>query len=395
MIVYYSIENFKSINNEQKISFLSRKVKSKIKPFKNGILPVVSIYGPNGGGKSSILESISYIAEFIKAKNDVIFLGQSISILSFLKNKWGEKNKDSKWKFGFLSEEDLYYEYEIWLNDKGISFEKLSKKESLNNKNELEVIFERNNEKVIVSEKIKKIKIILNNIPGTLLSYLSSTLNDKDLFNVYNEFNKIIIFKSNLFSPIVFDPLSRPFYTFNIDVLNEQKSKILKILSDLDINIKGISILNQLNGKIIIIKKNGPNGEFEIPFELESDGTKKIIQLLVYIVQNIDKGSFFCVDEIDSQLHTKLLGYIIEMFNSEFNKKSQIIFTSHDIHTLSNEYFRKDEIYFAALNELCYTDVICLAEFGNAVREKTSISSKYLKGEFGYDPYIKKCEGWE
>ena len=83
--------------------------------------------------------------------------------------------------------------------------------------------------------------------------------------------------------------------------------------------------------------------------------------------------------------------FLIKTFNSEFNKKSQIIFTSYDIPTLSNEYFRKDQIYFATINQLYYIDVVCLANFGDAMREKSSISSKYLNGEFGYDHYIKKC----
>lgn len=70
-----------------------------------------------------------------------------------------------------------------------------------------------------------------------------------------------------------------------------------------------------------------------------------------YFFVGIKNGWIFVIDELDSRLHTKLLGYIIDLFHSKENRRSQIIFTSHDMNTLDSKYLRKDEVYFVALNE--------------------------------------------
>jgi hypothetical protein len=42
------------------------------------------------------------------------------------------------------------------------------------------------------------------------------------------------------------------------------------------------------------------------------------------------------------------------------NKGAQLIFSSHDMPTLSSSIFRKDEIYFAAINDSKFTSIISL-----------------------------------
>ena len=101
----------------------------------------------------------------------------------------------------------------------------------------------------------------------------------------------------------------------------------------------------------------------------------------------------FFIDDLDANIHTKILKYIVLMFkNSKTN--SQLIYSSHDMTTLNQDVFRKDEVYFAALNESYFSDVICLNEFGTDVRGDCSFSKKYLDGKIGYDPYIDYGMKW-
>lgn len=59
MLLTYSVKNFKSIKNKSTIDFQSKSIKEhKEHLINNDILPIISIYGPNGGGKSCIIESI-------------------------------------------------------------------------------------------------------------------------------------------------------------------------------------------------------------------------------------------------------------------------------------------------------------------------------------------------
>ncbi|MDE6289262.1 MAG: ATP-binding protein, partial [Ureaplasma sp.] len=178
-----------------------------------------------------------------------------------------------------------------------------------------------------------------------------------------------------------------------INNIERNKDTLLDIFKDININIIDMFFeRNSINNLVnISLKKNGDFNEFIIPFSQESSGTKKIIQILSLLLDFMHDESIIFIDELDSQLHTMLLGYIIEMFYSKFNKKSQIVFTSHDMGTLSTKYFRKDQIYFAALNELNFTNLVCLNDFGSSIRESSSFSKIYLSGKIGYDPYIRKC----
>jgi hypothetical protein len=55
---------------------------------------------------------------------------------------------------------------------------------------------------------------------------------------------------------------------------------------------------------------------------------------------------------------------------------------------LSSSIFRKDEIYFAAINDSKFTSIISLWEFGSDVREANNFAKTYLDGKLGYDPYV-------
>ncbi|MDE5651791.1 MAG: ATP-binding protein, partial [Ureaplasma sp.] len=231
---------------------------------------------------------------------------------------------------------------------------------------------------------------------GSILSYLANlNINQKDIQNLINEIKKIKAFSSPL--NIEEDIVKYDFFGQKIKkVINnieKNKEALLDIFKDLNINIVDMKFeRNSINDLVnIFLVKNGDFSEFTIPFNQESSGTKKIIQILSILLDYMHDDSILFIDELDSQLHTKLLGYIIEMFYSKFNKKSQIVFTSHDMGTLSTTYFRKDQIYFAALNELNFTDLVCLNEFGSSIRESSSFSKIYLDGKIGYDPYIRKC----
>lgn len=56
------------------------------------------------------------------------------------------------------------------------------------------------------------------------------------------------------------------------------------------------------------------------------------------------------IDELDAKLHPKLLRYVISLFkNRKVNRNgAQLLFTTHDMATMKNTVFRRDEIWFAA-----------------------------------------------
>ena len=183
-------------------------------------------------------------------------------------------------------------------------------------------------------------------------------------------------------------------------VIEKEKNQIINIFNDVDMNIKDIIIeKNPLMKNVInrvYFKKEFSFGKEEtLDVFLESSGTLKFLSLISHLLYGIKNGSLFIIDELDSGLHTKLLRYIINLFkNKDVNKNNaQLIFSSHDISTLNREVFRRDEIYFAAINESFFSNVISLSDLimeedGKKVRNDHNYSKLYLEGKIGYDPYI-------
>ena len=110
-------------------------------------------------------------------------------------------------------------------------------------------------------------------------------------------------------------------------------------------------------------------------------------------------GGICIIDELDSRLHPKLLKFIIGLFKSKVNSnRAQLIFTSHDLVTMSNTVFRRDEILFAAKNEKEESELYSLFEIrdknGKSVSKNSSYSKQYLEGRYGSDPYFKRIKNF-
>ena len=129
-------------------------------------------------------------------------------------------------------------------------------------------------------------------------------------------------------------------------------------------------------------------------------GAGMIGQILAPYILNEYKLDDICdvlliMDELDAKLHPKLLRYVISMFkNKKINKHgAQLLFTSHDIATMKNTVFRRDEIWFAALNEKHSSEIYSLYEIrredNERVNSTAAFDKQYLEGRYGADPYLQ------
>ena len=161
----------------------------------------------------------------------------------------------------------------------------------------------------------------------------------------------------------------------------------------MDIDISGYRYDEEDEQLYIIRNIHGEN--FELPFSEESEGTKKLIAALPVILVALLEGRPVIIDELDAKLHPKLLRYIISLFkNKQVNQKgAQLIFTSHDMTTLKNTVFRRDEIWFAALNDMDSSEIYSLYEIrredNERVNNTAAYDKQYLEGRYGADPYLQ------
>jgi AAA15 family ATPase/GTPase len=128
-------------------------------------------------------------------------------------------------------------------------------------------------------------------------------------------------------------------------------------------------------------------GSVALPFEEESDGTRRLLHLLpvLHDVSTNGKGTYI-IDEIDRSLHPLLTkGFVRAFLEKATGKGGQLIFTTHDTNLLDPKLLRRDEIWFADKKlPAGATDLYSLADF--KVRTDLKFDKAYLEARFGAVP---------
>lgn len=128
--------------------------------------------------------------------------------------------------------------------------------------------------------------------------------------------------------------------------------------------------------------------------KMESEGTKKIIEISGPIFDALQNGKILIVDELDAKLHPFLTRKIINLFmQKEHNRKgAQLIFATHDTNLLNIRYLRRDQIWFTEKDKYDSTELYSLVEFrdevGNKVRNDRNIEKDYINGRYGAIPFM-------
>lgn len=186
-----------------------------------------------------------------------------------------------------------------------------------------------------------------------------------------------------------------------ISTSEDVKKLMLDMIQEMDLDIVDFRVEGKEHDRIEVFTKHLINNvETELTLSDESSGTKKLFGQLPFIAASLLDGTTLVIDELDAKIHPVLLRYIIMMFNNmEINRhKTQLIFTSHDLSTISSEVFRRDEIWFVAKGNAQNSKLYFLVEFknekGESVRKDAKFDKQYLEGKYGADPYLRKIIDW-
>lgn len=416
MLCQFTFENFKSFKNEATLDLYAERISEHessliIDPYDNEVfLPVISIYGPNGGGKSSVLEAFVYLS------HKVLLPVIALKSMASSKDENIEDGKIKEFKSFPLDEKEKYYLFDKSCRELPMKFDVLFRineteykyqlsilhsdivEENLYAKNlktgTLEIVYERDASDFYIGTVLEDVKVgnIKSSIP--LLSYLSINYENKTIDDIITWFLQCRVLDYN-----------NPYQDKTIVFLKDQKNEttFLTMLAEMDINITKIRTVNDSDGKITAVYTMHclENGSCEeLPFEEESSGTRKLFGLLPFLLGCLNKGSLVIADEMDAKLHPKLLKYIIGLFtNPSINTNgAQLIFTSHDMSTMKPTIFRRDEIWFSALNKENISKLYSLVEFrksnGAKVRNDETYDKQYIEGRYGADPYLKNILDW-
>ena len=256
-------------------------------------------------------------------------------------------------------------------------------------------LFERSNEEIELKGVFAKFRIsddLSETLP--LLSYLGITYKKNEVVkDVLDWFE----------SGIDFLNYGNPIQELRMAVANSEEVKhlVLEMIQEMDLDIVDFRVEEKENDRIDVFTIHKV-GEYETELNLseESSGTKKLFGLLPFIAASLLDGTTLVIDELDAKLHPLLLRHIIMLFNDmTINRKgAQLIFTSHDLSTMNNDVFRRDEIWFVAKGNSQNSKLYSLVEFkndkGESVRKDAKFDKQYLEGKYGADPYLRKIIDW-
>ena len=128
----------------------------------------------------------------------------------------------------------------------------------------------------------------------------------------------------------------------------------------------------------------------ELDLEVESDGTQKMFALAAPWLDTLENGHVIVFDELHDNLHPALVRYLVDRFHDpELNAKgAQLVFTTHDTSILSQDVFRRDQIWFCERNSRQATEVFPLTAF-RPRRGVENLERSYLGGRYGALPYVR------
>lgn len=404
MILEYACENYRSIKEEVIFSMLA----SKDNSFDNILInykgtlinKIAAIYGANGSGKTSFLDSLHFLKLLVCNSNN----HQPGDKIRQVSHKLAKKNTPTTYAIQFVKD-DIRYAYGLSYTSERIISEYLY---YFPNGKQAK-IFDRTFNEVLFGDKFKKdFEAILNFMKPNKL-FLSVSAN----YSLVKEVESVFLFfkEDIIFYPLPLEVSSWLDYSierFTRD--SELKKFFIDFMNSVDTPIKSIdtkfektkmspeyipdNIPDEIKPFFAQAKEvtrseaNIDYGLFSVSLNEESKGIQKLFEVFGPIIDIILKDKVLIWDEMETSLHSSIVKEILRLImHGKRDSRAQLIFSTHDTNLLDLNTFRRDQIWFTQLKNDRATDIYSLAEIKN-VRKDENISKGYMNGKYGAIPFI-------
>ncbi|AFZ22497.1 putative ATPase [Cylindrospermum stagnale PCC 7417] len=422
MLIEFSIGNYRSFKDKVTFSMVAANIVSKEKELDNNnvfavddelkLLKSAAIYGANASGKSNIAKALSFMKWFMINSSKDTQTTEEIGVEPFRLSTETEAQPSffeivfildgKKYRYGFeATKEDVVSE---WL------FVVPKTRETR--------LFERSYDGNPVTFNLSKRFKAEGIYPRTRHNALFLSVAAQFNVEMAEKILDWLARKLNIVSGL--DDRSNLAYTIKCLVEDNNREEIIQLIKKLDLGISDIrvkkeseitldslplAIADELKNFILksgakkppsiytVHQKFDKQGNY-VSMELfdleaqESEGTKKIVAIAGLLVDTLKNGKVLIFDEFDARLHPLISKAILELFNSKETNynNAQLIFMTHDTNLLSNQLFRRDQIWFTEKNKYGATDLYSLVEY--KIRNDASFESDYIKGRYGAIPFI-------
>lgn len=408
MIFRLEIENFFSVRDFQVLDLsVDRKVpddEGRYEPIFAGsdvrVPKVVVLYGANASGKTTALRALEFVVTMIRDSvarpvpgffgcerfNDAESCERSIRLAIELGGAMNlTPELAERVRRGEMVEQGIYrYELEIEVRDgfaRRISSEALRQKPGGHGK--WQRVFERD-----VEGRIKDSKSF--SLSG--FQHLMKTLADNH--TVLSSFAKFQHPTAKLFVDLArkayfhIEPVHSSDDRLVIDYLKNEPhmlSRLTDELSRIDTGVEGLRFEESPNGPVPKFKHVGL--QVEMPWALESHGTRAFIKMYPFITWALDAGGLVVIDEMDAAIHPVILPELVRWFYDRFGRNrfnAQLWLSCHSASLLDD--LHKEEVV------ICEKDRQGRSRFHSLmdvkVRRDENHYRKYLSGAYGGVPHL-------
>ncbi|HUQ92031.1 MAG TPA: ATP-binding protein, partial [Bryobacteraceae bacterium] len=439
----FSVSNFRSFSTEETFSLVASKRLAarhdthlvSIPDSNEKVLRAAVLYGANGAGKSNLFKAIRYLKSIVVPTRSYSY-GTGCSRFRFT----ADSEQPSTFDLQFIAEEKLY-RFGCKIDDRRIIEEWLVQVVGGREKAIYERITDSNGRVTVDAEGLKssgeKLRALatvggpqnqsfLATVRATLdpseigdplsaiLSWFRDSLSlvgpdealgplgfllsrDSDLLNFAGEFLKSSstgvdhlevaknqISEEDLRTALPADVVSRLLQR----TLDDGKDTATIVRSDGDeftVDLRGEKRHHHI--RVQAAHKNQAEEVVALSLSQESDGTRRLLNLIPALHELKTKNAVYFIDEMDRSLHPILVWNFLDFFlKSCAGGQRQIIVTTHESNLLDLDLLRRDEIWFAEKDGGGATRLYSMMDF--KVRNDLEIRKHYLQGRFGAVPFL-------
>lgn len=415
MLINFTVSNYRSIREEQSLS-LAKGVGNEhannyvktLAPATPEVLKSLAVYGPNASGKSNILLALRAMSAIVIHSASKGQSGDDIPVSPYLLSEETKSSPsefevdivvdDVRYQYGFQATEARVIEewlfsypfgkaqqwfhrqwdendgvYEWYMGKSLTGSKQLWQQSTRENALFLSTAVQLNSQKLLPVYKWFKDKLKITGIEGWDYDYSATLCKDESKKKVIVDFLRS--------ADIDIEDISVKSEKFNVsDIPEELPDEVRKqIIEDLK---------NKEFHNVNITHQNLEGGASSMRYEDESDGTQKLFSLAGPWLDVLERGNVMFIDELNNSLHPKLVEFLVQLFHDpEYNKNNaQLVFTTHETSILSQDVFRRDQIWFCEKSDFG-TRIFPLTEF-RPKKGRENLEAAYLAGRYGAVPFV-------
>ena len=421
MIIDFSIKNFRSFREEQKLSFvasnydkdLPNNVMDTELPGLEGIrlLKAIGVYGANASGKTNILKALSFLDHFVENSATDLDEGDETGVEPFM--LCGNcSNQPAEFVLRFVVD-GMRYHFALILDRERVLYESLSAFPEGAERVWYERSWDEDLEAYEWSPKRptgfkRDPNIVGYTRQNALFLSTAAKWNNEQIAPIYRWFKlKLRFFRVNSDFP----PLPPSFTAGYMQIGAKERNEVVRLLRHGDIGILSAKatehavtredlpdeipeevasrFLKEAKRVEVSMGHRGIEGkEYPLPWDEESSGTQKLFSLAGPWLDSLKKGCVVALDEVESSMHPLMVVELLRLvFDPKINRENaQFLFTTHNPLLLDRTLLRRDQVWFADKDDEGGTHLYPLTDY--KPRKDESLARGYLAGRYGAVPFI-------